>query len=426
MGSDPTKIYVYDSLSLSNITLNVTQIASLSKIEQDSILVGSTTISTIYKGFILPFDLNPYKGFNGAIRVKIEAGGGTISALSSLNVTVLSSISGLSSVPITSIVSTKSQQVHQINFISLGEPSCVSIQYTSSATKFNIGSYGTNQNLCKSYFPTFAYLGLYNKGLNKFNFSTIISQVGNYRVGLNFTNDLGSSLISYNVTIADSSINCNNPTVDIDGKSPYFYAPTKYLRTDLFTLVSTTTLNCVFTLANKKEWLIFLVNSSDGSILSQVNLATNPTTSFAELVIQPNSLNFGLYKFVYKVTMLDGVYNNLYASEVATYIRIKPAGIIVSSIANSIGGGTLETNLGLSQSLVLNPVSYSYDLDGIVKASSLSFKFYCQVIENGIEKGYAKMGFNSNIDLYSFKYNNNLPVSMSNNFTCFDSSSKFR
>jgi hypothetical protein len=429
MGSEPNKLYFYQSSATPSFTLSSTEIAKLSKIEQDSIKQGSTTISTLFRGLILPIDLTTYKGYNGVFRIKIETGETgkeVISAESFLNVTVLSSISGLSAVPITSIVSTKSQQLHQINFNSLGEPSCVSIQYTSSAAKSNFGSFGTNQNLCKAYFPTLSYKGVYNISLNKFYFSNLIPQVGNYRFDLNFTNDLGSSLVNYNVTIADTNINCNNPTIDIDGKSPFFYKPTKYLRTELFTLVSSTTLNCELTLANKKEWLIYLVNSSDGSILSQVNLATNPTIAFAELVIQPNSLNFGLYKFVYRVTMLDGVYNNLYSSEVATFIKIKPAGIIVSSLANSVGGGTLETNLGLSQSLVLNPVSYSYDLDGIVRANSLNFKFYCQVIEKGIEKGYAKLGYNTNIDLYTFKYDNkNLPVGMSSNFTCFDSSSNF-
>jgi hypothetical protein len=162
------------------------------------------------------------------------------------------------------------------------------------------------------------------------------------------------------------------------------------------------------------------------SINSKVtSLNSNPTTAFAQLVVQPGTLDYGLYKFVYKVTMLDGIYNNLFVGQVATYVEIIPTGIVVSSLPNSLGGGTLETNLGLSQSITLDPPSYSYDLDKLANISALSFKFYCQVIDNGIQLGYPMLNYLNKIDLYTFAYKNvNLPVSMNVNSTCFSSSGK--
>ena len=112
--------------------------------------------------------------------------------------------------------------------------------------------------------------------------------------------------------------------------------------------------------------------------------------------------------------------NAVFQEEVDTFIRIVPSGLVVSSLAGSqtTGGGTYEITRGSKQAIVLNPILNSFDLDGVKAIGELELKFYCQVIEYGVEMGYPLAAVDAKIDLSMFKSN---AYNMSHGKTCFDS-----
>lgn len=113
----------------------------------------------------------------------------------------------------------------------------------------------------------------------------------------------------------------------------------------------------------------------------------------------------------------------VFQTQVDTYIKIVPSGIVLSSLANFKipGGGTYEITKGKKQTVEFNPYQFSYDIDALIPISQLKFKYYCQVIEFGVETGYPMLYLNQMIDLGLFK--NSSKLSMNNNLTCFDSPS---
>ena len=142
-------------------------------------------------------------------------------------------------------------------------------------------------------------------------------------------------------------------------------------------------------------------------------LLNNPTANSSCLVIQSNTLVYGLYKITFYAKIILKLDGKVYGSNVSTYIRVVPTGIVV----NALESGVQRISIGSNQTLIFNPVFYSFDLDNIVSPQSLSFIFFCQTI-NANETFVSK----ENIDLY--QYNMNSSLIMNSNLTCFDSNSK--
>ncbi len=192
-------------------------------------------------------------------------------------------------------------------------------------------------------------------------------------------------------------------------------------RNVLFSLVGKTTLSCAATVSNQKEWLIYEIDSRNGLDTNQIILSNNPTVDYAELVVQPQSLSYGLYRFVFKVTMVmtSSMNSNVFSSQISTYVKIEPSGIILSSISLSKGiyGGTVEITRGQHQEITFNPFLNSYDIDGLLVITSLIFKYSCQVIDSNIASGYPLMpGTNNSIYLDEIKLN----ASLQSYDTCFN------
>jgi hypothetical protein len=57
-------------------------------------------------------------------------------------------------------------------------------------------------------------------------------------------------------------------------------------------------------LANLNEWSIFMVNNMTGLDEKQIYLKTNPTLTYAELVVQPQTLSYGLYRIVFTASQI--------------------------------------------------------------------------------------------------------------------------
>ena len=172
----------------------------------------------------------------------------------------------------------------------------------------------------------------------------------------------------------------------------------------MIALTSQTTINCSSSADSTIQWYIYRVNNVTGNPTSQIVIdpSVNPTVNYANLVIQPGSLSYGLYMFVYSVTMN---FNSIYTNQVATYIQVNPSGILVSSLYGSPAGGIYETSRGTGQSIQLNPVQYSSDIDALVQMKNLNFYFYCQVINNGAPYGYPQISYGVNLDLLTMQKN---------------------
>jgi len=187
-----------------------------------------------------------------------------------------------------------------------------------------------------------------------------------------------------------------------------FTKPRIQTKSDLFSLNGITTINCNTSLSNQKKWLIFKVDEITGQDLEQItqSFKNNPTIDYAEFVIQPQTLTYGLYRFVFTSSM-----NDLASSQIDTFVKIIPSGLVLStlSLSQPMYGGTIEITRGWNQTIKFNPFLNTYDIDSVAVITSLSFKYSCQIIDSNVEQGYPQMpGTNKTIYLNELKSNQNL------------------
>jgi len=206
--------------------------------------------------------------------------------------------------------------------------------------------------------------------------------------------------------------------LDIEFKAANYLQPLLKNRNDLFSLVGSTALSCNLVLSNEKKWLIFQINEQNGLDINQIQLFNNPTIDYAQLVIQPQTLNFGLYRFVYTVTMnipsssADSS-SSVFSGQISTYVQIKPSGLILSTLSLSQGiyGGTIEISRGQQQSITFNPYLNSYDIDSLIAITTLNFKYSCQLIDANVESGYPQLpGSNATLFMDEIKMNASLQM----------------
>ena len=135
-------------------------------------------------------------------------------------------------------------------------------------------------------------------------------------------------------------------------------------------------------MANLKEWSIFVVNSMTGIDEKQIYLNTNPTLAYAELVLQPQTLSYGLYRIVFTATQILPNSTEKLSNSIDTFIEIIPSGLVISSLRLSkpMYGGTIEITRGSSQSIQFNPYLFTYDIDGVAVITSLKFEYSCQIV----------------------------------------------
>jgi len=202
--------------------------------------------------------------------------------------------------------------------------------------------------------------------------------------------------------------------LDIVSKSISFLQPSIQKRNDLFSLIGITNINCGDVLSNEKKWLIYEINEQNGLDINQKDLVNNPTINYAQLVIQPKTLNYGLYRFVYTVTMTlssSNTNSSVFSDQVSTFVRIEPSGLVLSTLSLSQGmyGGTIEISRGQQQSIAFNPYLHSYDIDSLLVITTLQFKYSCQIIDSNVESGFPQWpGTNATIYMDEMKMNSSL------------------
>ena len=189
-----------------------------------------------------------------------------------------------------------------------------------------------------------------------------------------------------------------------------FTQPTVKKISDMFSLIGMATIICNASLSNQKQWFIYSVDPSSGSIIQQITLNANPTLNYAELVLQPKTFLTGIYRFEFTFTMinLDGT---TLSSQISTYVSIIPSGLVLStlSLSQPMYGGTIVISRGQAQSISFNPFLFTYDIDSIAIITSLTFKYACEVIDSYIEQGYPVLiGTNQTIYLSDIKKNSTL------------------
>jgi hypothetical protein len=189
-------------------------------------------------------------------------------------------------------------------------------------------------------------------------------------------------------------------------------SPTPFKQNDLIQLTGQTTFNGSSSLSNQKEWKVY------GQSEQQIVINNNPTINYADLVLQPQTLPYGLYRFVFTVKMS----NTNCTDSTFTYIQIIPSGLVLSTLKLSqpIYGGTIEITRGQNQQIQFDPFLFTYDIDNVAVITSLTFKYSCQLIESNIPQGYPlQPGTNKTIYLDEFKADLSLNVL---NY-CFNSTS---
>jgi hypothetical protein len=189
--------------------------------------------------------------------------------------------------------------------------------------------------------------------------------------------------------------------------------PKKFKSNDLIQLTSEIYISCSSSLLNHKEWTIFKGIYPNEQ---QIFINNNPTINYADLVLQPQTLSYGVYKIVFTVKMA----NIIFTDHAFTYFQIIPSGLVLSSLKLSqpMYGGTIEITRGQNQQIQFDPYLFTYDIDNVAVITSLEFKYSCQLIESNIPQGYPlQPGTNKTIHLEEFKTN----PSLSQLNTCFTS-----
>jgi hypothetical protein len=208
--------------------------------------------------------------------------------------------------------------------------------------------------------------------------------------------------------------------LDIQFKANSYLQPQIQKRNDIFSLIGITSISCNSVLSNQKKWLIYEINEQTGLDINQKELLNNPSINYAQLVIQSKTLSYGLYRFVYTVTMTLNGNNSVYSSQVSTYVKIEPSGLILSTLSLSQGiyGGTIEISRGQQQPITFNPYLNSYDIDSLLVITTLNFKYSCQLIDSNVESGFPQLpGTNTTIFMDEIKMN----ASLQNYEKCFNS-----
>ena len=175
-------------------------------------------------------------------------------------------------------------------------------------------------------------------------------------------------------------------------------------------------------MSNQKEWSFFLVDEKTGVDQQQIFINNNPTIKYAELVLQPKTLVYGLYRIVFTLQMTNS--DATLVRQVDTFLQIVASGLVLSTLRTSqpMFGGLIEVSRGQMQKIEFNPYLNTYDLDGVAVITSLMFKYSCQIVDSNSEKGYPRSGAtNQTISLDEFKQNNGLRSLE----TCFNSTGFF-
>ena len=140
-----------------------------------------------------------------------------------------------------------------------------------------------------------------------------------------------------------------------------------------FYISSNIQLNCIKSLSMVTQWTIH--DCTSGTCSSLIRIGQSVSTIFSELYIPARILPYGTYELKLTVTM--DASSNLTSSSSA-FVTITPSGIK----ANLVQYGTSMITRGYQQDLILNPGTFSADIDGYTFNASVNYySFHLFIIE---------------------------------------------
>jgi len=147
--------------------------------------------------------------------------------------------------------------------------------------------------------------------------------------------------------------------------------PFQYRRNQEFSIVSSITLNCNDSLSITKQWIV----KNCSTTICSIEILLDPiiVTTSSELYIPAKKLPFGVYELQLTVIIMSR-YPWLKSSSLV-YVQIAPSDITV----NLVPLGTSMITSGYGQDLLLDPGTYSIDLNEDSFDSSVSLYYYSQV-----------------------------------------------
>ena len=108
-----------------------------------------------------------------------------------------------------------------------------------------------------------------------------------------------------------------------------------------------------------------------------VDLTANPTSTASQLVIPAYTLPYGVYGVQIRANLIANASYNTFYSTATSYVHILPTGLVINALQNGVSSQLVGSN----QAFVLDPASFSLDLDYLLtNMSSLSFAFFCTII----------------------------------------------
>jgi hypothetical protein len=218
-------------------------------------------------------------------------------------------------------------------------------------------------------------------------------------------------------TVTVSNLKCKRPTLNIQNRANNFLKPTITKRSMQFSVIGITTLDCEITLKNIKEWFLYEINPLTGSYTKTVDKRDIISSFSSEIYIPSNFLDNGTYQFIYQVTM--DCAEGSFMDSVDSFIRIVPSGMAIFPFS----GGIKEISIGRGQSIDLDPGRYSYDFDGLLVGTELTYKYYCRMIIDGEPKEFPSDYYQHSVDLQHIK-DSNISIKTIQKNICFDSPGK--
>ena len=147
--------------------------------------------------------------------------------------------------------------------------------------------------------------------------------------------------------------------------------PISFRRSEDLSIISMIEYNCNQSFGIIPQWII---TNCTTSCSNRIQLDSSIITTSSELYIPSQTLSYGTYQFELIIRMsTNSTWLNVSKS---TYIQIIPSNIIV----NSFHSGTLMLIIANTHDLLLDPGSYSIDLDNNIFNTSVSSEMNILVV----------------------------------------------
>ncbi len=160
-------------------------------------------------------------------------------------------------------------------------------------------------------------------------------------------------------------LGCFPPIITLIPSTSSLSSPLQFRRSQDFYISSYLQLNCNNSLATITKWTI---SNCTSTCSSPTQIGQMIITTSSELFIPARTFDYGTYQLTLSVSMTAVT---RLSSSASAYVKITSSGIT----ANLIQFGTSMITRGHQQDLILDPGTYSIDLDENLLNASVSLKF---------------------------------------------------